>query len=188
MPVGSVRVAIMRSLLAGLFLTAGAITAQATIDQTSAEVNDGMKAFNTKLSLGGAAQNPPAQSVTLMTGSFEFMATDYFGIRSMAGIPISTVVSDLKYWSLSGGFAAHFLPRTWFDPFVAADLSLVHINVPGFSPQWTSAVTPIAGFTIYFFGMMFLEAEGGYTFLQYAGGTSVDLSAVTYRFRGGLYF
>lgn len=188
MPVSSVRITAVRSFLAGLFLSAGAIGAQATIDERSAEINDGMKAFNTKVSLGGAGQNPPAYSATLLTSSVEFLATDYLGLRGMAGMPISTTVSDLKYWSLSGGLSAHFLPRTWFDPFVAADLSLVHINVPGFSPQWASAVTPLAGFTLYFFGMMFLEAEAGYTFLQYAGGTTADLSAMTYRARGGLYF
>jgi hypothetical protein len=184
----------VRRFLAGLLFSAvaigaqGAIEQEATIDQTSAEINDGMKAFNTKLSFGGAAQNPDKYSTTLFTGNMEFMATDFFGIRGMAGIPISTAINDLKYWSLSGGFAAHFLPRTWFDPFIAADISLVHINVPGFSPQWTSALTPVAGFTLYYFGMLFLEAEAGYTFLRYAGGASVDLSAFTYRIRGGLYF
>jgi len=184
----------MRGILAGLLLGASSIIAQATadqeatIDQTSAEINDGMKAFNTKVSFGGAAQNPSAYSATLFTGGIEFMATDFFGIRGMAGIPISTAISDLKYWSLSGGFAAHFLPRTWFDPFIAADISLVHLNVPAYAPHWTTALTPAVGFTLYYFGMLFLEAEAGYTFLQYAGGTSVDLSAFTYRIRGGLYF
>jgi hypothetical protein len=47
--------------------------------------------------------------------------------------------------------------------------------------SWSTRITPVVGITIYYWGVFFLEAEAGYSILQYAKDAAIDMSSPTYR-------
>jgi hypothetical protein len=174
-------------LIVGLAcLTSAAIAAP---NQMGTDTNDGVQAYNLKLGLGWAQENQSAYRAHMIQGSFEFMATDRLGLRGNSGIPISTEVKDMKFYPLSMGMAIHILPRHWFDVFVGADAGFVHIGAvnPNLPASWSTRITPVVGVTVYFWGVFYLEGEAGYSILQYAKDTAVDMSSPTFRVRMGFY-
>lgn len=168
--------------LAGL--TSAAIAAP---NQMGTDTSDGVQAYNLKLGLGWAQENQSAYRAHMLQGSFEFMATDRLGLRGNTGIPLSTEIRDMKFYPLSMGMALHILPRYWFDVFVGADAGFVHIGAPGLPASWSTRITPVIGFTIYYWGVFFLEGEAGYSILQYAKDAAIDMSSPTFRVRMGFY-
>ncbi len=156
-------------------------------NQLGIESNDGIQANNLKLALGWSQENHEAARAHLVQGAFEFLLTDRFSVRGNAGIPLSTAVTEFKYYPFMMGGALHLFPRNWFDLYLGADAGFVHIASPVLPASWSTRVTPVVGITIYYMGVFFIEGEAGYNILQYANQSAIDLSAPTYRARMGFY-
>lgn len=176
------RIAILLTFL----LAVAELTALAP-NQMGIESNDGIQVNNLKLGLGWSQENHDVARAHLMQGSFEFMLTDRFSVRGNTGIPLSTAITDFKYYPLMMGGALHLFPRSWFDFYLGADAGFVHIASPTLPASWSTRVTPVVGVTIYYMGVFFIEGEAGYNILQYANQSAIDLSAPTYRVRMGFY-
>lgn len=149
--------------------------------------NDGAQQNNLKLGLGWSQENQSVARVQLLQGAFDFFVTDRLSVRGNAAIPISTTVTDMKYYPLMMGGALHLFPRFWFDFYLGADAGFVHIASPNLPASWSTRVTPVVGITLYYWGVFFLEGEAGYNILQYAKDTAIDFSAPTFRVRMGFY-
>jgi|JI10StandDraft_1071094.scaffolds.fasta_scaffold290511_3 hypothetical protein len=156
-------------------------------NQMGSDFNDGIQANNLKLGLGWSQENHESTRAHLVQGAFEFMLTDRFSVRGNAGLPVSTAVTDFKYYPFMMGGALHLFPRNWFDIYLGADAGFVHIGAPNLAASWSTRVTPVAGISLYYWGAFFLDAEAGYNILQYANQSAIDLSAPTYRVRMGFY-
>lgn len=177
----------MRKILSLLLLSCMAHLAAVAPNQQGVFSNDGVQAYNLKLGIGWSQENQSAQRAHLVQGAFEFMLSDRFGVRGNAGIPLSTAVSDMKYYPFMMGGAFHLFPRFWLDLYVGADAGFVHIGAPQLPASWSTRVTPVVGITLYYWGVFYLEGEAGYSVLQYAKDTAIDLSAPTFRIRMGFY-
>lgn len=173
-------------LLCCFFLGSCALSAVAP-NQQGADFNDGIQENNLKLGLGWSMENQSAYRAQAIMGQFEFMLSDRFSVRGNAALPLSTAVTDMKYYPFMMGGAVHLFPRFWFDLYLGADAGFVHIASPTLPASWSTRVTPVVGATLYYWGVFFLEAEAGYNILQYAKDTAIDMSAPTYRVRLGFY-
>ncbi|MCS6971953.1 MAG: hypothetical protein NZL89_02925 [Leptospiraceae bacterium] len=156
-------------------------------NQMAADFNDGIQKGNLKLALGWSQENHEPYRAQLLQGQFEFFATDYFGVRGNAALPLSLAAPGMQYYPLTLGMALHFLPRHAVDFFAGADAGFVYFGTSQLRANWSTRITAIAGMSLYFWGAFFLEAEAGYSVLQYARDTAADLSAPTYRVRIGFY-
>ncbi|MBN8220518.1 MAG: hypothetical protein J0L53_06315 [Spirochaetes bacterium] len=177
----------MRRMLLPVLCALSLPLAAVAPNQQGMNANDGFQANNLKLGLGWSQENQSAARAQLLQGSFEFFLSDRFGIRGNAGIPLSTAVSDMKYYPFMMGGAFHLFPRFWFDLYLGADAGFVHIAAPNLPASWSTRVTPVVGVTLYYWGVFFLEGEAGYSVLQYAKDSALDLSAPTFRVRMGFY-
>jgi len=149
--------------------------------------NDGIQQYNLKMGLGWSQENHTSTRVHLLQGSFEFMMNDRFSVRGNSGIPLSSTMSEMKYYPFMLGGAFHIFPRSWFDLYLGADAGFVHIGSASLAASWSTRVTPVVGMTLYFWGAFYIEGEAGYNILQYAKDIPLDLSAPTYRIRTGFY-
>lgn len=176
------RLRILYLLCAGNF----ALSAVAP-NQAGSDSNDGIQENNLKLGLGWSQENSSAYRAHAIMGQFEFMLSDRFSVRGNAALPLSTAITDMKYYPFMMGGAVHLFPRFWFDLYLGADAGFVHIASATLPASWSTRVTPVIGATLYYWGVFFLEAEAGYNILQYAKDTAIDMSAPTYRVRMGFY-
>lgn len=156
-------------------------------NQQSADFNDGVQENNLKLGLGWSQENSSVYRAHALMGQFEFMLSDRFSVRGNAALPLSTAVSEMKYYPFMLGGAVHLLPRYWLDFYVGADAGFVHIATASLPATWSTRVTPVVGVTLYYWGVFFLEGEAAYNILQYAKDTAIDMSAPSYRVRMGFY-
>ena len=120
----------MRRMLLPVLCALSLPLAAVAPNQQGMNANDGFQANNLKLGLGWSQENQSAARAQLLQGSFEFFLSDRFGIRGNAGIPLSTAVSDMKYYPFMMGGAFHLFPRFWFDLYLGADAGFVHIAAP----------------------------------------------------------
>jgi hypothetical protein len=169
-----------------MFLVTGFLPALAP-NQVDTLSNDGIQQYNLKMGLGWSQENHTQARVHLLQGSFEFMMNDRFSMRGNSGIPLSSAMSEMKYYPFMLGGAFHFFPRSWFDFYLGADAGFVHIGSASLAASWSTRVTPVAGVTLYFWGAFYIEGEAGYNILQYAKDIPLDLSAPTFRIRTGFY-
>ncbi|HMV36813.1 MAG TPA: hypothetical protein PKD60_13025 [Turneriella sp.] len=156
-------------------------------NQLGNDFNDGIQQSNLKLGIGWSQENHDSLRAHLLQGQFEFFMSDRLSLRGNAGVPLSTAVSETKYYPFMLGGAFHVLPRYWIDFYFGADAGFVHIATATLPATWSTRVTPVVGATVYFWGAFFLEAEAGYNILQYAKDVAIDMSAPTYRVRTGFY-
>lgn len=156
-------------------------------NQMGLESNDGVMAGNVKLGMGWSMENHTAYRTHLLQGTLEFFPVDRISVRGSTGLPLSTALNDMKFFPFMMGGLIHLFPRYWFDIHIGAEAGFVHIGSAQLPANWSTRVTPVVGMTLYFWGAFYLEGEAGYSVLQYAKDTAVDLSAPVFRVRMGLY-
>lgn len=177
----------MRRLYLAAILLACTPLAAVAPNQMGSDFNDGIQQNNLKLGLGWSQENQDNLRVHLLQGQFEFFMTDRLSLRGNAGVPVSSAVSEMKYYPFMLGGALHLFPRSWFDFYIGADAGFVHIGTGVLPASWSTRVTPVTGVSLYFWGAFFVEGEAGYNVLQYAKDVAIDMSAMTYRVRMGFY-
>ncbi|MCS6985473.1 MAG: hypothetical protein NZM25_10170 [Leptospiraceae bacterium] len=129
----------------------------------AADFNDGIQKGNLKLALGWSQENHEPYRAQLLQGQFEFFATDYFGVRGNAALPLSLAAPGMQYYPLTLGMALHFLPRHAVDFFAGADAGFVYFGTSQLRANWSTRITAIAGMSLYFWGAFFF---GGGSRLQ----------------------
>lgn len=157
-------------------------------NQFGEEEYNGIQRKVLKLSLGYGQENPPEDKVGLLLGRFEYLVTDYFGVRGEAGYPVTVPLADYWYIPLTLGGNIHIFPRSPVDVYLGADGGFVYLNIPNWGEGLFSRTSFHSGLSWYFWGVFFLEAELRYNIQHFARNNPKNLSSVGWNVQMGFYF
>ncbi|MCB1200976.1 MAG: hypothetical protein KDK41_10050 [Leptospiraceae bacterium] len=158
-------------------------------NQFNEEHHDGYQDEHLKLSAGSWIQQAgDANSITLLSGRFEYFTNNYFGFRGETAIPLSSSPSGFSYFPLALGLSIHMFPRSMFDFYFGGDSGFVNITLPNAPSGWFARTSLHTGLSFYFWGSFFIEYELRYAMVHYAKTIPLDMSGLGHSIHIGFYF
>ncbi len=179
-----------RLVVIAAIISGGGLAAQGGVawNQFNEVEYNGIQRNVLKLSLGPSFENPSPQAVTLLSGRFQYLINDYFGIRGETGIPLASKIQNYGYLPLTLGGDVHLFPRSMFDIYLGGDGGFLYVDIPQRGNGWFSRTSLHVGLSFYFWGVFFLEGEVRYNVQHFAGNPASNLSALGYNAQIGFYF
>ncbi len=120
-----------------------------------------------KLAIGGMYTQPTGATTISVVTEFEYMMSDIFGLTGELGVPISTSSDDTSDWPGMLGGNLHLFPRSNFDVYLGGKGGFHYLRPKGLIEKLVPTTQLHVGFTLYFWGAWFMQAEGGYAFYAY---------------------
>ncbi len=147
---------------------------------------DGVMQGATKLALGADyAFVGSSEHTVRLALELEHLLRDRWGIVANVALPIQGA------WiaPASLGVRFHFVPKFPLDPFIGVGGGVAWVAPDTLGGAASPLAQARAGVAFYYFGLFYVQVEGGYDFVQYArGGTEIDLSGASFAGRLGVYF
>jgi hypothetical protein len=140
----------------------------------------------TKLALGADyALVGPSEHTVRLALELEELLRNRWGIVGTLALPIA------GQWiaPASLGIRFHFLPKFPLDPFLGLSGGVAWL-APDSLPAIAAPIAEArAGVAFHYFGLLFVQLEGGYDFVHYGrGGVDLDVGGASFAARLGVYF
>ena len=140
----------------------------------------------TKLSLGADyALVGPSEHTVRIGLELEHLLRNRWGLVGELALPVA------GQWvaPASLGIRFHFLPKFPLDPFVGLAGGVTWLAPDGLPSIAAPIAEARAGLAVYYFGLFFLQIEGGYDFVRYGRqGVELDVGGASFAGRLGVSF
>ena len=155
-------------------------------NQWDDDARDGIMQGATKLAVGADyARVGAADHTVRLALELEHLLRNHWGVVGTLGLPLGGA------WvaPASVGLRFHFLPKQPLDPFLGIAGGVAWLAPSGLPPAAAPLGEARAGLAFYYFGLFFVQVEGGYDFVRYGrAGVEFDRGGASFAGRLGVYF
>ncbi|MEI7893760.1 MAG: hypothetical protein WCI05_11745 [Myxococcales bacterium] len=156
-------------------------------NQWNDQGTDGLAESMTLLAIGARFAPAGGRNMWIVQGSFEYMLLDRWGLEGRGGVSVAS--EGGTFVPLSLGLNLHLLPKRPFDPYLGGGGGFTYVRMSGHGGALVPTLNVGGGLDFCYWGLFFLQAAGGYTFLEYAGPDFyVDLRSWNASLGTGMYF